>query len=508
MPAGDDPCWGYSMRRTAALLTALLAGCLVVALVASSGAAVASRWTGYLHLHGGPHQADKSAAASGITIQDWSAYLHDAQHSSTSSTQTQITPANAATLSQRWKFTGDAATMSGQPGPGLFSSPTVADGSIYVGANNGYFYQLNATTGAVQHKVFIGFRKKLSSCSARGFIGTATVAPDPVTGVDTVYIGAPDSKLYAFNASDLSLKWSSVIDTPSPTVNDYFQWSSPTVANGKIYIGSASHCDKPLTRGAVVGFNQATGAEFARWFAVPSGILGGGVWSSVAVDSDGFVYATTGTQPKNTTNRYDAVSIVKLSGDTLTRVGKYTVPDSELGGDSDFGSSPTVAGPDIVACNKNGLLYALNRATMQLHWHVRIGAKSNSDTPAQCSAAAIYDGTYLYMAGNGTTINGVTYRGSIRRLDPATGAFLWQRGLPNSVIGSPSLNGGGLIGVGTYDPGAAAGQPNASYLINRDTGAMVRTMESGGNYFSQPVFANGWFYTARTGGLLKAWALP
>jgi outer membrane protein assembly factor BamB len=497
------------MRSKLVYLTGISAGCLAVAVAGSpSLGAAAHPATRTGPRHAAARTTGRTSVAALVTPQDWSTYLHDAAHSSVAATQTAITAANAGSLVQRWKFTGDKATMSGQPGPGIFASPTVADGSIYVGANNGYFYQLNATTGAVQHKVFVGFRKKLSACSARGFISTATVAPDPVTGTDTVYVGGADSKLYAFNASDLSLRWSSVIDTPSPTVNDYFQWSSPTVANGKIYIGSASQCDQPLTRGAVVGFDQASGSEFARWFAVPQGILGGGVWSSVAVDSDGFVYATTGTQPKGTTNRYDAVSIVKLTGDTLTKVGKYTVPDAELGGDSDFGSSPTVAGPDIVACNKNGLLYALNRATMTLHWHVRIGVKSNSDTPAQCSAAAIYDGTYLYMAGPGTTINGTTYRGSIRRLDPATGAFLWQRGLPNSVIGSPSLSGGGLIGVGTFDPAATAAQPNASYLINAATGAMVRTMDSTGNYFAQPVFANGWLYTARIGGLMKAWHLP
>jgi len=489
------------MHKKHALLTGLTICCLAAALVGpSAGAAIAvSRTEG---------MATGSVAATAITAQDWSAYLHDAGHSSFNAADTAISVSNAASLTQRWKFTGDPATMAGQPGPGLFSSPTVADGSIYVGANNGYFYQLNASTGAVQHKFFVGFRARLSACSARGFIGTATVAPDPVTGADTVYVGGPDSKLYALDAANLSLKWSSVIDAPSPTVNDYFQWSSPTVANGKIYIGSASQCDQPLTRGAVVGFNQATGAEFARWYSVPAGVLGGGVWSSVAVDSAGYVYATTGTQPKNTTNRYDAVSIVKLTGDTLTKVGKYTVPDSELGGDSDFGASPTIAGADVVACNKNGLLYALDRATMQLHWHVRIGAKSNSDTPAQCSAAAIYDGTYLYMAGPGTTISGVSYRGSIRQLDPATGRFLWQRGLPNSVIGSPSLNGGGLIAVGTFDPSATTSQPNASYLINKTTGATVRTMDSTSNYFAQPVFANGWLYTARTGGLLKGWHLP
>src|SRR5207245_5656443 len=115
-----------------------------------------------------------------------------------------------------------------------------------------------------------------------------------------------------------------VIDVPSTTVNDYFQWSSPTVANGKIYVGSASNCDKPLTRGAVVGYDQATGAEIGRFFTAPDGVLGGGVWSSVAVDADGYVYASTGTQPKNTTNRYDAVSIVKLDGTTLEKQGSFT----------------------------------------------------------------------------------------------------------------------------------------------------------------------------------------
>jgi outer membrane protein assembly factor BamB len=478
------------------LVTGVSLACLVAALAGpSSDAALADPRT-------------TASAARAITAQDWSGYLHDPAHSSFNPADTAINTGNAASLVQRWRFTGDPATRPGQPGPGLFSSPTVADGSIYVGANNCYFYQLNATTGAVQHKVFIGFRPRLSACSARGFISTATVARDPATGVDTVYVGGPDSRLYAFNAANLSLRWSSVIDTPSPTVNDYFQWSSPTVANGKIYIGSASHCDQPLTRGAVVGFDQATGARFARWSSVPNGVLGGGVWSSVAVDSAGFVYASTGTQPKNTTNRYDAVSIVKLTGDTLTKVGKFTVPNSELGGDSDFGASPTIAGPDVVACNKNGFLYALDRATMQLHWQTRIGANSSADTPAQCSAAAIYDGTYLYMAGPATTISGVSYRGSIRRLDPATGRFLWQRGLPNSVIGSPSLNGGGLIAVGTFDPAATISQPNASYLINKATGAVVRRVDTSGNYFAQPVFANGWLYTARTGGQLKGWHLP
>jgi MFS family permease len=222
---------------------------------------------------------------------DWSAYLYSSSHSSYNAADTAITPANTPQLVKKWHWRGDSPTMTGQPGPAVYATPAVVGGAVYVGANNGYFYKLSEATGAVLAKRFIAFRPKLT-CAARGFISSATVAPDPADGFETVYVGAPNGYLYALRASDLTVKWRSVIDIPSSTVSDYFQWSSPTVANGKIYIGSASQCDKPLTRGAVVGFNQATGAEFARFFTVPSGYLGGGVWSSVAAASDGTVYAS------------------------------------------------------------------------------------------------------------------------------------------------------------------------------------------------------------------------
>src|ERR1022692_26238 len=41
--------------------------------------------------------------------------------------------------------------------------------------------------------------------------------------------------LCAFSASDLSLKWKSVIAIPSAKTSNYFEWSSPTVANGIFY---------------------------------------------------------------------------------------------------------------------------------------------------------------------------------------------------------------------------------------------------------------------------------
>ncbi len=442
--------------------------------------------------------------ASAVGLPDWTGYLSGSTHSSYNPTDVTVTSANVAQLVQTWHWRGDAPTMTGQPGPSLLSSPTVADGAVYLGSNNGYFYQLDLATGVVRNKVFIGYRPKLT-CGARGFIATATVAADPVTGSDTVYVAAADGYLYALDAADLTMKWRSVVDLPSPTVSDYFQWSSPTVANGKIYVGSASHCDKPLTRGAVVGYDQASGVEFGRYFTVPEGVLGGGVWTSVAVDGDGSVYASTGSQPKSTLNRYDSVSIVKLDGATLAKLGSYTVPNAELGGDGDFGGSPTIFGPYVGACNKNGRYYALDRDTMALVWKARIGAKSSSASPAQCSAAAAYDGTYLYMAGDPTTINGVPYQGSLRRIDPATGAFLWETGLPNSVLSSPTVNGAGVVTVGTYDFTAT---PNAVYLIDANTGEIRRTLNTGGYTFGQTVFADGYVLTANIGKNVTAYHLP
>jgi polyvinyl alcohol dehydrogenase (cytochrome) len=447
--------------------------------------------------------ASTSAVSSSlISTTDWPAYQYVPGHSSFNSADTAITPTNGGSLVRKWHWTGDAPTMPGQPSPALYASPTVADGYVYIGANNGYFYQLDEVTGAVLHKVFLGFSTKLT-CNAYGIIATATVAADPTDGQDTVYVAGQDGYLYALDATDLTTKWRSLINTHSTTVNDYIQWSSPTVANGKVYIGSASGCDRPLTRGALVSYDQGTGAEIARFFTVPDGYLGGGVWTSAAVARDGTVYISTGTPPRKPAPHFDSVSIVKLDGTTLEKLGSFRVPDAELCNDCDFGGSPTVFGSLVGACNKNGVYYALDRATMTVAWQRQIGSGGGAQTP-QCSSAAAYDGTSLYIGGTPTTINGTAYQGSVRRLDPATGAVQWELGLPNSVMTTPTLNGGGLLAAGTFGGSAS---PDAVYLVDKTTGAIVRTLSSGGRNFAQSVFANSYLFTASVGKRLAAFHL-
>jgi len=98
----------------------------------------------------------------------------------------------------------------------------------------------------------------------------------------------------------------------------------------------------------------------------------------------------------------------------------------------------------------------------------------------------------------------MTYHGSIEEIDPATGAYIWQTGLPNSALGSPTMNGSGVMAVGTYD---YTSTPNAVYLIDSSTGTIIRTLNTGGNNFAQPVFANGFVFTANTGKGLTEYGL-
>jgi len=419
-------------------------------------------------------------ASSAVNSQGWTAFLGGPAHPSYSAGQTSISSGNVAGLVRKWHVAG-----------AFLASPTVADGAVFIGSDTGWFYKLSESTGKVLGKVFLGFQPR-KTCGPVGIVDTATVAVDPADHRETVYVGGPDGYLYAFSAATMKLQWKSVIAIPSTTTSDFFDWSSPTVANGKIYIGVASNCEDPLVRGGVIGYDQATGKKFAEFYTVPGGNVGGGVWSSVAVDSSGDVYATTGDEQSGARHYTD--SIVKLNGTTLAPIRSFPA-----GGP--FGGSPAIFGAYVGACSKNGVFYAVRRSTMTLAWQQQIGTRYAQAPAAECNAAAVYNGSEIFLAGTGTTIDGTPYRGSVQERNPATGALVWESGLPEGATGSPSMDGGGVIAVGTYDNGAA---PNGVYLVRAATGTIVRVLNSGKLDFAQSAFADGWLFTANVAGL-AAW---
>jgi outer membrane protein assembly factor BamB len=449
------------------------------------------------------------------TFVNWPAYLHGAAHPSTSAGATAITPANAASLTHAWTWKPAAATMTGQPAATLAASPTVVDGVIYIGANTGVFYAIDESTGtAVWHR-FLGFVPKLSCNAGKGFTGTATVANDPATGKRTVYVGSADGYLYALDASTGTTRWRALVAAPSSTVNDYYLWGSPTVAGGRVYIGISSQCDNPLVRGGVRAFNQSDGSAAATYHTVPSTSLGGSVWSSPALNASGAVFVSTGNNDPNGTSAGDSNSIVRLSP-TLSRQSIWTVPAAELKRDDDFGASPSLftaslggtATAMVGACNKNGRYYALRAGNLAAGpvWKLQAGAPDSTITGDACLAASVWDGAHLFIASNQTTIGGTTYFGSLRKVSPATGAPIWQTGLPGAVMGTPALDGSGVLAAASYD--GASGATNAAYLLNASNGQLLRTIATGAREFAQPVFADNMLLLATINKGLIAYRVP
>jgi outer membrane protein assembly factor BamB len=458
----------------------------VTAAPASAAAARASTAGANTVKAGTPRSAGQAPTAT-----DWPAYLDGPRHASYNASQTVITPTTAKALTRRWQFT------TGTP---YEASPTVVGGRVYVGSENGWFYKLSMDTGEVLAKVFLGTQPK-RTCSAAGITSTATLALNPASKVLTVYVAGGDGYLYALRASNLHPEWRSVIGIPSRKVNNYYDWSSPTVARSRVYVGISSNCDDPLVRGGVLAFDEGTGKKLGQFFTVPAGSrnAGGSVWSSIGVAPNGDVYATTGNGPKRNQLLQNSDSILKLSPVRLRLLGSFKVPRQQLIADGDFGGSPVFFGGYVGACNKNGVFYALSQATMKLVWSEQIASASGAR--AVCLAAPAYNGTDLFFGGSKITINGTAYSGSVQERVASTGTMVWATGLTGAVLGSPTLDAGGVLAAATY-----AGPAPGVLLIDASDGTVIEQLTSGWT-FGQSVFASDMLFTATSNGV-AAWGLP
>lgn len=117
-----------------------------------------------------------------------------------------------STASLRWNATIGAPTYASDA-----SSPAIgADGTLFIGTNDGNVRALSGATGALQWSYSTG----------------GVVLSSPAVGSDgTVYAGSSTRKVYALNGSTGALQWSYV--TGDVVV------SSPVVgADGAVYVGS------------------------------------------------------------------------------------------------------------------------------------------------------------------------------------------------------------------------------------------------------------------------------
>jgi outer membrane protein assembly factor BamB len=414
-----------------------------------------------------------AGVATAATLNNYPAYLGGPAHTSYAKTATTFTVANAGGAHSLWTVTSIGY---------VDASPDVYAGIIYVGSENGNFYAINATTGGLK------WTKKLSiaNCSNSGIVSSATIAKDPVTGKLTVYVGAADHYLYALSAATGKTVWRSLIGVAT---THYYNWSSPTIANGYLYYGVSTDCDTPGFDG-MVALNQHTGLQTGRYYTSGSAtVAGASVYSSAAVAPDGSVFVSTGDANGASTN--DSTAIVKLAEGTLTRLAGYQVPGL-VGLNMDFNANPTLfmAGttPMVGACNKNGVFYALTQSDPSSPvWTRQLGIPPAHGSLAFCGGSAVWDGTDLFVGADAAT--STSPPGSVYELNPATGAVVWEIPLSTGpVVGSPSLDGSGVLAVPTYN---SKGGTSAVYLIDKNSGTILRTINYSGPIFAQPVFADG-----------------
>ncbi len=367
------------------------------------------------------------------TALDWPTYLNDVQRDG-ASTDTTLSTSNASQLTLLWSY---------KTGGAIAAQPIEVGGVVYLGSWDGYEYALNATTGAVMWKTFLGITTtSVPQCGPEP-IGV-TSSPTVQNGV--VYVGGGDAYWYALNASTGAVLWKVYTGDNSQT-GGHYNWASPLIYNGYAYIGIASLGDCPLVDGQLLQVSLTTHQIVNTLDTGGSGQPGAGIWTSPTLDTaTNTIFVTTGTIVNYATQPL-AQAMIAVDATTLAVKSVWQLPQAQAVTDADWGTTPTLftnsLGHQLVAAtNKNGFTYAYNRSNVGSGaiWQTQIA--TGGACPA-CGAGSVSSGAFgggrLYIAGGNTTINGVSFQGSVDALNPSTGAFLWQHGTNGIVLAASDL---------------------------------------------------------------------
>jgi eukaryotic-like serine/threonine-protein kinase len=137
----------------------------------------------------------------------------------------QPSPTLETTMNTHWSF---------QTGAAVWGSPSLSDGTVFIGSDDGNLYALDARSGNLEWK----------------FASQGIVRSKPAVEAGLVYFASDDGNLYALHVANGDKAWSTNIGnfldkttredlggSPDPNGYDYVQ-SSPIVADGTVFVGS------------------------------------------------------------------------------------------------------------------------------------------------------------------------------------------------------------------------------------------------------------------------------
>jgi polyvinyl alcohol dehydrogenase (cytochrome) len=457
------------------------------------------------------------------------------------SAEDQISPANVATLIQKWVL-----TTAGN----VTATPTVYQGVLYVPDMGGKLWAVSAGSGKVL------WSRDISSYTG---IENDVSRTSPAIAGDLIILGdgwirndvTAGAHVFAVERRTGNLKWLTKVHEHLTAIVT----SSPIVHNGVAYVGIASKEEGVAGqegyecctfRGAFVALDVRTGKILWKTYMVPSNngesadinlpgfYSGNGVWgSSPVVDAQrGLLYVgtannfsapfgvcvepeQTGCEESGPDNHFDAIVALRITDGAIIWARRTLTADVfsaqcfDCGPDLDFGAAPnlfTVTDPDtgqprqvLGIGQKSGDYWALNPDDGAVLWRTKVGPGglgggvefgTSTDGDRVYVAEANSSRLPFTLAGTGPFAGKSVTSGYWSALNPATGAILWQTPDPQD-----SKNPGFLTAAnGVVYAGSAEGTGANMYALDASTGAVLWTFESGGSVFSAPAVVHGKLY--------------
>lgn len=349
-----------------------------------------------------------------------------------------------------WKFGGDLRNTSyyagelgfDDPDVGwsyetcgqVLSSPSVVDGSVYFGSDDGYLYGLESSTGTAR------WRTQLDG----------PIDCSPAIHENTVYVGTRGNSFYALDAGSGEKVWR--------FKTGWWVRSSPVVCEDLVCFGCFD--------GYLYALDPETGNEVWKY------PVGEKVYTSPAVAGE-VLYV----------GDFDGVfhSVDISDGQPIWR--------NEM--NSTIGSSPLVTDDAVYVAERDGVLHRLDRRTGENIWSYD-GEGNTGSSPAYdgdhiyiCIGADIlavdtYSGGEVWSYGTSEPIyasnplatQSAVYTGAddglVRALSPESGELLWSYEVGDTVRSLPAPSDGYLY-FGSYDGALyALGETDREEVIGRD----------------------------------------
>lgn len=344
-----------------------------------------------------------------------------------------ITPANAGSLREVWRFrTGDATDGRGHfnRASSFKATPILFDGKLIFSTGFNRVIALNPLNGELAWRFdprvdfSVEYAEMFTSRGVAGWSDPSAEHGFPCT--HRIYLGTLDARLFAIDArtgetcTDFGRQ--GVIDLSQGVRNyrrgQYSVTSPPTVVNGVVVVGSSvgDNGAVDLDRGIVRGFDARTGALRWTWDPIPTTpeaaaaqgwqgnsarrTGGANVWSVMAADPerDLVFLPTTSPSPdffggRRLGDNRHANSVVALRASSGELVWSYQTVRHDLW-DYDLAAQPMLIDLSIggerkaalVQAAKTGFVFVLDRETGQPLLPVEERAVPPSDVPSESAA--------------------------------------------------------------------------------------------------------------------------